>query len=145
VGMLLSDRDDYAVVESNRIGLMQHDAFSWEVKGGDFVYAEKLTNSAEYMNRTLKAWLEAMPDAQRQTLIEVLFKAVESLGADTIDDILEGRVRLARAMFSEYRGLDADTRKMMAQLVRTLVKLSMKNIRRERAKRGKTLPPPVKT
>ena len=135
VGMLLSDTDDYAVVESRRFGPMQHDAFSWEVKDGSFVYAEKLTSSAEYMNRTLKAWLEAMPDAQRQTLIEALFQVVESAGADTNEDIAEGRIQSLRAMLSEYRNLDDGTRKMIARLVRALLKLSVKNLRRERAKK----------
>ena len=135
VGMLLSDNDDYAVVESRRFGPMQHDAFSWEVKDGHFVYAEKLTSSAEYMNRTLKAWLESMPDSQRQALIEALFQVVESAGADTMEDIAEGRIQSLLAMLSEYRNLDDGTRKMIARLVRALLKLSVKNLRRERAKK----------
>jgi len=140
VGMLLSDKDDYAVVESRRFGPMQHDAFSWEVKDGNFVYAEKLTDGAEYMNRTLKAWLESMPDAQRQALIEALFHVLESAGADTIEDIVEGRMKSLRALISQYRSLDADTRKMIARLVRALLKLSLKNIRRERAQKESTAP-----
>ena len=142
VGMLLSDMDDYAVVESRRFGPMQHDAFSWEVKDGSFVYAEKLTSSAEYMNRTLKAWLEAMPDAQRQTLIEALFQVLESAGADTIKDIVEGRIHFLRSILSQYRSLDADTRKMIARLVRALLKLSVKNLRREKAQKESTPPSP---
>jgi len=142
VGMLLSDTDDYAVVESRRFGPMQHDAFSWEVKDGSFVYAEKLTSSAEYMNRTLKAWLEAMPDAQRQTLIEALFQVLESAGADTIKDIVEGRIHFLRSILSQYRSLDADTRKMIARLVRALLKLSVKNLRREKAQKESTPPSP---
>ena len=137
VGMLLSDREDYAVVESRRFGPMQHDAFSWEMRGGDFVYADALTDGAAYMNRTLKAWLEAIPDAQRQTLIEALFQVVGSAGADNIDDIADKWGKSARAMFSEYRGLDADTRKMVSQLARALLKLSVKNLRREKALTGK--------
>ena len=140
VGMLLSDSDDYAVVESRRFGPMQHDAFSWEVKDGNFVYAEKLTDGAEYMNRTLKAWLESMPDAQRQALIEALFHVLESAGADTIEDIVEGRMKSLRALISQYRSLDADTRKMIARLVRALLKLSLKNIRRERAQKESAPP-----
>lgn len=142
VGMLLSDKDDYAVVESRRFGPMQHDAFSWEIKDGNFVYAEKLTGSSEYMNRTLKAWLESMPDAQRQALIEVLFQVLESAGADTVEDIVEGRIKSLRALLSQYRNLDAGTRKMIARLVRALLKLSVKNLRRERARKESAAPSP---
>ena len=33
VGMLLEHEEDYTVVDSSQQGLMQHDGFSWEVRG----------------------------------------------------------------------------------------------------------------
>jgi hypothetical protein len=137
VGMLLADCEEYSVVESSRFGPMQHDAFSWTVSGDDFVYVEKLTDSAVYMNRTLKAWLEAMPDEQRQILIDALFQIVASSGADSIIDLSEAWGKSARAMLGQYRSLDADTKKKVSQLTRALLKLSLKNLRKEKALKEK--------
>ena len=38
IGMLLEHEEPYAVVESKQVGLMQHDATSWEVFRNHFVY-----------------------------------------------------------------------------------------------------------
>ena len=37
VGMLLEHDEDYTVVDSNQQGLLQHDGFSWVVRGPAFV------------------------------------------------------------------------------------------------------------
>jgi hypothetical protein len=137
VGMLLADQEEYAVVDSCRFGPMQHDAFSWAVEGDDFVYAEKLTDGAEYMNRTLKAWLESLPDEQRQILIEALFQIISSSGVDSFDDIADTWKQTARVMYGQYRSLDADTKKKVSQLTRSLLKMAVKNLRREKALKEK--------
>ena len=45
---------------------MQHDAFSWEVKGRDFVYLPELKDEALFMDKTTKRVLEKMSLEQRK-------------------------------------------------------------------------------
>ena len=140
VGMLLSDREDFSVVESTRSGLMQHDAFSWEVSGDDFVYAEKLTGGAIYMQKTLNQWLETLPDENRRLLVDALFQVIETTHAETLFDLSEAWGKSALTMLGTYRNLDVETRRVLSQIIRTLLKLSVTNLRKDKSPKVKGIP-----
>ena len=57
VGMLLEHEEDYTVVDSSQQGLMQHDGFSWEVRGNHFVHLHGVTRQAQLTDRELRAWV----------------------------------------------------------------------------------------
>ena len=54
VGMLLAHEERYQVVRSTQIGLMQHDGFSWLVKGERFEHLTELAEGGRIMDQTLK-------------------------------------------------------------------------------------------
>lgn len=130
VGMLLADTQNYRVVESTGFGVMQHDAFTWVVKDGDFVYVGKLADSSLYMHRTLSEWLEVLPDDQRRLLVEVLFQLIETTNAKSVAELTESWGKSAIKMIGTYRSLDPETRKILSQVVGTLIRMSVRNLRR---------------
>lgn len=133
VGMLLADTQIYRVVESSGTGLMQHDAFTWAVSNCDFVYAEKPTDSALYMHKTLNEWLESLQDDQRRLLVDALFKLIEATKAQSVADLTEAWGKSTVKMISCYRSLDAQTKHILSQVVGTLIKMSVRNLRKEHA------------
>ncbi|MFR8331774.1 MAG: Mbeg1-like protein [Oscillospiraceae bacterium] len=60
VGMLLDHEERYTVVRSRQVGLLQHDPFSWQVEGPDFVRLETVTSSSRFLSLTLKNWVASM-------------------------------------------------------------------------------------
>lgn len=63
VGMLLEHEEDYTVVDSSQQGMMQHDGFSWEVRGNHFVHLHGVTRQAQLTDRELRAWVRELPVA----------------------------------------------------------------------------------
>lgn len=74
VGRLLEHEEPYIVVKSKQIGPLQHDPYSWEVLGKEFIYLEEITGSTRFINQTLKTWLAGMSVAERNTLVDVIFE-----------------------------------------------------------------------
>ncbi len=144
VGMLLNDSRKFTVVQSSRLGLMQHDAFSWEVENGDFVCTDHLTDGAVYMHKTMDQWLETLPDEKRRLLVEVLFQIIERTDIQSLTDLTDAWGKSALALLDSYRNLDTDTRQMVSQVIRSFLKMSLQNLRRVRAngKPEKRLPSP---
>jgi hypothetical protein len=130
VGMLLADTPNYQVVESNGFGPMQHDAFSWEVNDGDFVYAEKVTDGALYMHKTVNEWLASLPDDERRLLVDALFKIIEKTNAKSVADLSESWGKSAIKMISCYRSLDVQTKRILSQVVGALIKMSVRNLKK---------------
>lgn len=76
VGMLLEHEEPYTVIKSRQIGLLQHNPYSWEVAGPDFIHMEEVSEGSKKIDRGLKKWLAEMSLEER------------SIFADTVHGIL---------------------------------------------------------
>ncbi len=113
VGMLLEHKEGYKVVASSETFIMQHDPFSWEVKGSRFVYEEGLSESSKEINRTLKAWLERIPMQERQEFIDALFDILKATGAKTLSELNQEKHSAAISVIKTYTHLEAETQNLL--------------------------------
>ncbi len=120
VGMLLEHEDEHEIIHSNAIGLLQHDAFSWQIEGPRLIRASGLTSSSAYLNRVLRDWLDGLSNQQREEFVTSLFTLIEELEIQQLDDI-NARV-LARIPGIIWRMHTVD-RENKAQLTKSLRKL----------------------
>ncbi len=95
VGMLLEHEEEIEVIQSTNNGIMQHDAFSWEVKGTSFVHLDELETNSIYLDRTLKNWVNGLNELQRQQFVDALFTILENANIDDTD-------KLGRMSFTQF-------------------------------------------
>ena len=130
IGLLLHDRESYAIVESNRVtGIMQHDPFSWSVGDGDFVYANKLTGGAQVMRRALDQWLGTLTDEKRRVFIDTLFQVLEAADVSEFTGLSENGRKRAALMIASIRNIDPEIKKFVSRAVSDLIRLSWKSLR----------------
>ncbi|MGI6028978.1 MAG: Mbeg1-like protein [Candidatus Heteroscillospira sp.] len=110
VGMLLEHEEDYTVVKSNQLSLWQHDLYSWEVLGREFVSLSRVTNSAKFIDGTLKDWLSAMNREQREKFIDGIFSLLDQTGAPTFNELNENLAGSLLAIAKSAAGMDEETR-----------------------------------
>ena len=65
-GMMFETQEDYAIVESTEFSLLQHNPFSWVVDGCDFVYCERLSAGARYVDGSIREMLLAVSPGERE-------------------------------------------------------------------------------
>lgn len=121
VGMLLDHEERYTVVRSRKVGLLQHDPFSWQVEGPDFVRLETVTSSSRFLSLTLKNWVASMDRERREAFVDALFDILGSAGADTTEELSEGWLKNAAAILSKLRSVDDETRRMLLEVLRALL------------------------
>ena len=121
VGMLLDHEERYTVVRSRQVGLLQHDPFSWQVEGPDFVRLETVTSSSRFLSLTLKNWVASMDRERREAFVDALFDILGSAGADTTEELSEGWLKNAAAILSKLRSVDDETRRMLLEVLRALL------------------------
>jgi hypothetical protein len=132
IGMLLQNQEEYSVVKSNRIWLMQHDPFSWLIDGYDFKYIPSITKSALYMNDTLNQWLNSLDDRKRELFVNTLFHIIQATNATTFYDLTGDWQKRAVAVLGAMKEIDDETRRFLFQTIRSLFVLAVKNIRETR-------------
>lgn len=89
VGLLLAHEEPHTVVDSDQQGLFQHDLYSWQVLGGDFVRLEEVSAGSKLIDRTLKNWLAELTPQQRETVADTLYELLSSGDAKMVKEALE--------------------------------------------------------
>ena len=121
VGMLLEHEEEYTVIESSQVGLMQHDAFSWEVLGARFIRLESVTKGSRILDETLKSWLESMDDTRRALFVEGLFSIFSETGAETLSALSSDVLGNAGAVLKAIHRMDRETKTPITQTVKSLL------------------------
>ena len=109
VGLLLAHEEPHTVVDSDQEGLFQHDPYSWQVLGPDFVCLEEVTPGSRLIDRTLKSWLAGLTNRQRETVVDTLYELLSSGDARTVQEALEPK-HLANAL---HAALNADPKDLL--------------------------------
>lgn len=87
IGMLLEHEDTYRIVASKQAGIMQHDPFSWEILGKNFVYVDDISASAYRFDKTLRNFILSMNFEEKEKFVETFFMLLNETGAKTLSDI----------------------------------------------------------
>ena len=120
VGMLLEHEESYTVVDSDQVGLWQHDGFSWQVLGTGFVTLREVSRQGRRNDLALKEWVRRLPVDQREKFVDGLFEVLTASGATTLTDLKEDGFRAAGAMVRAMKDMEKDTRDALFNAIATL-------------------------
>ncbi|WP_097028385.1 DUF2974 domain-containing protein [Clostridium peptidivorans] len=129
VGMLLEHGEEFAVVNSNAIGIMQHNPFSWDVKGNHFVYEKGLTKSSVKLNRAVRSWLNNLSIEERAQFVDALFQILQAAGAKTLFELSKERSKTIDIMIKTFKNMDPVTKQVLKQTVESLLVESQKTFK----------------
>lgn len=118
VGMLLEHGEEYITVNSNGLSVMQHNPFSWEVRGSYFVYEKNLTKGSKNFNKTIRLWLNQLSMEQRAEFVDALFDILQATGATTVSDLSQKKLTLANDMIKSYKTLDPLTKSHLKKILK---------------------------
>lgn len=128
IGRLMNHREKYTVIESVQKGIMQHDLYSWEVLGKAFVTLEEVTNESEFVDKTIKEWLENVEPAKREQVIDVVFDILNTTDAQTMKELKNNWFSSAKTMMASYKNIDKDTKDIIWQTLNELFKVAKDNV-----------------
>lgn len=91
IGMVLEHEEPYTIIHSNQVSILQHDLFSWEVVGKEFVPMEEITADSRFLNQTIRNWLDSMDLEARNQMVEALFGLLSTGEVSHVSDIFHPR------------------------------------------------------
>ncbi len=124
IGMFFENKDERKVVKSKQVGVFQHDAVSWEVMGGNFVRAKKLSKGVGD-TMLLNERIHALPVAARKHFVDVLFGMLESTGVKTLSELNARSLKHIITMIKSFNDLDQRERDLMLLLIAELLDLRL--------------------
>lgn len=120
VGILLSDREHRHVITSSAKGIMQHNPYTWNVRGTVFVEADERSAASVFMDDTLHRWLDTLSEDDMRVLVDTIFDVLEASGASTLSEINADKVTTYQAIIKAAAKIDPAAR---AELLGFLKKL----------------------
>lgn len=128
VGMLLEHEEDYTVVDSDQLGLLQHDGFSWQVRGNRFITLRQVTRQAQLGDQELRTWLREIPVERRERFVEALFSVLGASGAATLTDLRADFLKATGAMAKALAELDQEAREDLLRFLGILFKSNLRMV-----------------
>lgn len=128
VGMLMEHEKNVQVVYSTYEGILQHDGFSWEVRGTQFVHLDDFSREGKIVDETIDSWASELSPQQREALADAIYEVLTATGAQTLSELNGEKLKSAVGLLKSYKNLDRKTRRVLADAVKLLLRLGTKNM-----------------
>jgi hypothetical protein len=138
IGMLLENSEEYTVIESAASGIMQHDPYSWRLKGADFSRVEKVSEKSVFIDRTLKDWLSGLEAGRREAFVDALYQILAATNATYFPELTTDWLKTAKALGKSLKSVDEPTKKMLIETLVLLARSAKKNAVRIKDAKMKT-------
>ena len=125
VGMLFHHYESRKIVLSDERLIMQHNPFSWFVKGTEFECKEELDPASEIFFNSFNKWFENIHQNQREQFVETVFGLLDSTNAVTNSDLSREAVKNTGKILKAFAGLDSEIRdeaiRLAGEFIKTVV------------------------
>ena len=126
IGRILEHQEKYQVIQSNEKGIYQHDIYSWQVLGTKMIKEDKVTDSSELINETIREWLENTTPEHRKIFFDGVFEVFYSTEANTFGDI---NIKNIPTIIKTYRDISEEDRKVIMEMIKVFIKTYFTNLK----------------
>ena len=144
-GLLLDSGYTHRIIKSSQIGILQHDALSWQVCGPHFEQAEETSQASAFMEKTMNHWLEGINLQERRAFVDALFDMLTSTGAQTLGGLKAGTPAGWAEILKSFSTLEGADQKIIGSTLLNLIRSGINTFSQEITERNaKQLPQDVK-
>ena len=118
IGILMWHREPFTIVRSNGVGVFQHDAYTWQIMGGDFIKLSERTGHSHFADDTIKRWLEELKPDMRRQAIDGIYAVLSASNGMNVSDLFEARNTMS--VLKAAGAMDEKTRSAVMEAFRLL-------------------------
>ena len=125
VGMMLETPKQAHIVKSVAIGgIAQHDTFSWQIENEHFVLLDTLNPDSIQTDKTLKEWVETVPDDELKDFFDVFFGLILDAQITSIDEFFQpNSIKKLLTIVQNAQALTEQEKEMLNRLTRLLISI----------------------
>lgn len=117
IGRLLEHEEQYIIVRSTQISVMQHDIFSWVVNGIELEKLDKVTNGSDMINETVRNYLKSTSPKQREQFINIMYEIVTKTKAKTFKEFTASWTKNIGIILKSYKDISSEDKKIIGQML----------------------------
>ncbi len=136
IGMLLTQMGEYKVIKSSSVGIWQHDALTWQIEGTQFVTLKTVDETSNKIRIMIMDFLQHIDKKKREVFINTLFSILVNNKMNTVEDLSKLKLRKIPGLVKSFTKLDLETRKVIMESLKELMREANKNFNRRTILRG---------
>lgn len=128
VGMLFEHTEKFQIVSSTENGVMQHDPFSWEIKGGGFEQAQDFDKASKLLHQSFNEWTEKLSAEEKKEFIDTFFDIVYASGVKTNYEIDQNKLVCGTKMLTRLSELEENKRESVTKGIHKMIEAVKGNL-----------------
>ena len=108
---------------------MQHDIYSWQLLGTEFIKSSEITNGSNMLNETVRTWLKNTTPEQRKNFINIMYEVVTTTKAETFKDFTASFAKNIAIVLKTYKNIDEKDKKMIGKMIFTFIGAAKNSIK----------------
>ncbi len=118
VGMLFEPPVPATIVASSGSGILQHNAFTWQIEGNTFIRKKELSPECIEYKKIFDEWIESADMEDRETFTEDFFDALRAGKAETLDDIAKSGLGGFGTILYSLVNVESQTKIVLGKLLK---------------------------
>lgn len=115
---------NYTVVESKRIGIMQHDLYSWEIRDGSFIYEKEVKPGGNKIVDSVYDLMETLSEEDRQLFVDTVFEIINSAGASTFSEFPALAIKSRDKIMQTMKNIEPETAETVKNILAEFIVIS---------------------
>ena len=129
IGMLFVMGIHYQVVESNRLGIAQHDPFTWLVKDEEFEYVDDIYEGRRFVDNTINEWILSLNEEQLKTFVNTMYQVISASQADDLIAFTADWKQSMNRIMAALKDVDEQTAEILKKIIKSLFEIAGKRLK----------------
>lgn len=129
IGMIFESDMQFQVVESKRLGLAQHDPYTWRVEGNHLMRVNEVHERRKRMDNTLTQWILSLDEEQLKTFVDALYQVVSASRAEDLIQLTAQWKTSVNAMVAAMKEVDEETAAILKAVVKSLFEMAGEQVK----------------
>lgn len=130
VGMILENHEDYMVIDSYSIGLLQHNPYTWKVESASFIPKGEIYKSRQFMNEALNEWILKLDDEQLEVFVGTLFHILGGCDVKNLIEMAGDWRKSVNGMIRASKDISEQTKDKMLDIMQIFFEVLKENLKK---------------
>ena len=128
IGKLMYHEEKFKIVKSSQKGIMQHDLYTWQIEGKEFIYLKEVTNESEAIDAIIKEWTTKFTPEQRSQFINIVYEIINETKSETLYEMSKNRFKTMGTIIKAYHKTNKKNKQIISQTLLELFGITKNNV-----------------
>lgn len=128
VGMCFDKTNNYSIIRSNTIGVLQHSPFSWEVDKDKFKILKDTAFDSKIFKKSINTLIDDLSQDELKLFVDTIYSIIDGTNTNTVEELMSNLAKNAKVIFDSFNGMDEDRKRLIFKVSDMYIKESFKNI-----------------